>query len=75
MPWSKVRNDIAAIVPVAGDRRSVFVVPWGDTTYIGTTDTDYDGPLDDPPCTPADVDYLLGGHQRRHATSGSPSPT
>jgi glycerol-3-phosphate dehydrogenase len=60
VPWSKVRNDIAAIVPVAGDRRSVFVVPWGDTTYVGTTDTDYDGPLDDPPCTPADVDYLLG---------------
>ena len=43
-----------------GDRRSVFVVPWGDTTYVGTTDTDYDGPLDDPPCTPDDVDYLLG---------------
>ncbi len=59
VPWSKVRNDVAAIVPVAGDRRSVFVVPWGDTTYIGTTDTDYDGPLDDPPCTAADVDYLL----------------
>jgi glycerol-3-phosphate dehydrogenase len=38
----------------------VFVVPWGDTTYVGTTDTDYDGPLDDPPCTPDDVDYLLG---------------
>ena len=60
VPWSKVRNDIAAIVPVRDDRRSVFVVPWGDTTYIGTTDTDYDGPLDDPPCTAADVDYLLG---------------
>ena len=45
---------------------SVFVVPWGDTTYVGTTDTDYDGPLDDPPCTPADVDYLLGRHQRHH---------
>ena len=60
VPWSKVRNDIAAIVPVRDDRRSMFVVPWGDTTYIGTTDTDYDGPLDDPPCTAADVDYLLG---------------
>ena len=64
VPWSKVRNDIAAIVPVAGDRRSVFVVPWGDTTYIGTTDTDYDGPLDDPPCTPADIDYLLAAVNR-----------
>ena len=59
LPWEKVRNDIAAIIPVPGDQRMVFVVPWGDTTYVGTTDTDYDGPLDDPPCTPDDVDYLL----------------
>jgi glycerol-3-phosphate dehydrogenase len=59
VPWSKVRNDIAVVVPVAKDRRSVFVVPWGDLTYIGTTDTDYDGTLDDPECTPDDVAYLL----------------
>ena len=59
VPWSKVRNDIAAIVPVPKDRRSVFVVPWGDLTYVGTTDTDYDGPIDDPQCTPEDVAYLL----------------
>jgi glycerol-3-phosphate dehydrogenase len=59
LPWERVRNDIAAIVPVPKDRRSVFVVPWGDVTYVGTTDTDYDGPLDDPQCTPDDVDYLL----------------
>jgi glycerol-3-phosphate dehydrogenase len=60
VPWAKVRNDIAAIVPVPKDRRSVFVVPWGDLTYVGTTDTDYDGPIDDPQCTPEDVAYLLG---------------
>jgi len=60
VPWSKVRNDIGAIVPVPKDRRSVFVIPWGDTTYVGTTDTDYDGPLDEPQCTSDDVDYLLG---------------
>ncbi len=59
VPWAKVRNDIAAIVPVPKDRRSIFVVPWDDFTYIGTTDTDYDGPLDDPQCTPDDVAYLL----------------
>jgi glycerol-3-phosphate dehydrogenase len=59
VPWSKVRNEIAAIIPVPKDRRSVFVVPWGDFTYVGTTDTDYDGPIDDPQCTPADVEYLL----------------
>jgi glycerol-3-phosphate dehydrogenase len=67
VPWTLVRNKIAAVVPVPKDRRSVFVVPWGDRgdgefafTYIGTTDTDYDGPLDDPQCTPADISYLLG---------------
>ena len=59
VPWSKVRNDIAAVIPVPKDRRAVFVVPWGDLTYVGTTDTDYDGPLDDPPVTREDVDYLL----------------
>jgi glycerol-3-phosphate dehydrogenase len=66
VPWDKVRNDIAVVVPVPKDKRSVFVVPWlpnGDgtfqLTYIGTTDTDYDGPVDDPQCTAEDVAYLL----------------
>ncbi|NCY16058.1 MAG: glycerol-3-phosphate dehydrogenase/oxidase [Actinobacteria bacterium] len=59
VPWHKVRNDIAAVIPVPGDKRSVFVVPWGDFTFIGTTDTDYDGGIDDPQCTAEDIDYLL----------------
>ena len=61
VPWTRVRNDIAAVLPVPSDKRSVFVVPMGDRTYIGTTDTDYDGPLTDPRCTAADVRYLLDG--------------
>ena len=67
VPWHKVRNDIAVVIPVPRDRRSLFVVPWGPKpdgtymhTYIGTTDTDYDGPLDDPQCTGDDVAYVLG---------------
>jgi glycerol-3-phosphate dehydrogenase len=70
VPWERVRNDIAAVVPVRDDRRSIFVVPWpgvdgtvggdGSVTYVGTTDTDYDGDVDDPQCTPDDVAYLLG---------------
>ncbi|MDE0802655.1 MAG: glycerol-3-phosphate dehydrogenase/oxidase [Acidimicrobiales bacterium] len=66
VPWSLVRNDIAVVAPVPKDKRSVFVVPWPaapghdpEFTYIGTTDTDYDGPLDDPQCTPDDIAYLL----------------
>ncbi|HEX4905477.1 MAG TPA: glycerol-3-phosphate dehydrogenase/oxidase [Acidimicrobiales bacterium] len=60
VPWEKVRNDIACVFPVPKDRRSIFVVPMGGKTYIGTTDTDYDGPIDDPQCTAEDVAYLLG---------------
>ncbi len=66
VPWDKVRNDIAVVVPVPKDKRSVFVVPWlpnddgtFQLTYIGTTDTDYDGSVDDPQCTSEDVEYLL----------------
>ena len=33
--------------------------PETDLVYLGTTDTDYQGPLDNPACTPEDVDYLL----------------
>jgi glycerol-3-phosphate dehydrogenase len=59
VPWDKVRCDIAAVIPVPKDRRSIFVVPWGDRVYLGTTDTDYEGPLDDPACTPEDIRYIL----------------
>lgn len=51
--------DIAAVIPVRGDRRSIFVVSWGDHVYLGTTDTAWDGPLDDPSVTPEDVAYVL----------------
>jgi glycerol-3-phosphate dehydrogenase len=40
-------------------RRVVFVLPWGDRTVIGTTDTFYDGPPDEVRCDAADVKYLL----------------
>ena len=66
VPWAKVRNSIAVVIPVPKDRRSLFVVPWGPRpdgtfshTYVGTTDTGYDGPLDDPQCTRDDIDYVL----------------
>jgi glycerol-3-phosphate dehydrogenase len=41
------------------DGRLMFVIPWIGATLIGTTDTDYDGPLDDPRADRADLDYLL----------------
>jgi len=66
VPWEMIRNDIAVIIPVPKDKRSLFVVPWGPLpdgtfqhTYVGTTDTDYQGPLVDPQCTKDDIDYVL----------------
>jgi len=60
LPLDRLPTDLAAVLPVPKDRRSIFVIPWGDRVYVGTTDTDYDGDVDDPVCTAADVDYLLG---------------
>ncbi len=71
VPSRRLPCDYATVLPVPGDRRSVFVVPWdaagapgpegpGRFTYIGTTDTDYIGPLDEPRVTAEDADYLLG---------------
>lgn len=61
VPADRLPCDVAAVIPVPKDRRAIFVVPWPETNlvYLGTTDTDYQGPLDDPSCTPEDVDYLL----------------
>ena len=65
-PWDKIRNDIAVVIPVPKDRRSLFVVPWSQKedgtyryTYVGTTDTGYSGPIDDPQCTREDIEYVI----------------
>jgi glycerol-3-phosphate dehydrogenase len=47
-----------AIVP-AGEGRSIFALPWLGRTLIGTTDNNYEGPLDHVPPSEDDVDYLL----------------
>ncbi len=47
-----------AIVP-AGAGRSIFALPWLGHTLVGTTDNDYDGPLDHVGPAAEDVGYLL----------------
>ncbi len=62
VPRDRLPADLAAVLPVPGDRRAIFVVPFEEApyTFVGTTDTAYEGPLDEPTCLPEDVDYLLG---------------
>ncbi len=47
-----------AIVP-AGGGRTIFALPWLGHTLVGTTDNDYEGPLEHIEPSGEDVDYLL----------------
>jgi glycerol-3-phosphate dehydrogenase len=47
-----------AIVP-AGEGRTIFALPWLGRTLVGTTDNDYEGPLDHVGPSSEDIDYLL----------------
>ncbi len=60
LPRHLLRNDIAVVLPVPDDRRSIFVAPWGDASYVGTTDTDDDSSPDEPRTSAEEIDYLLG---------------
>lgn len=52
--------DAALLLPTP-DGRYVFVIPWpDDRVIVGTTDEDYDGPLDEPRARPDGIDYLFG---------------
>jgi glycerol-3-phosphate dehydrogenase len=51
------RQAIAFTSPIDG--RVMFVLPWGDLSYIGTTDTDSAEPPEDLRVTGADMVYLL----------------
>ena len=60
------RDAIAFTSPIDG--RVMFVLPWGDLSYIGTTDTDTSEAPDDLSVTAHDIVYLL-----RSANSRFPS--
>jgi glycerol-3-phosphate dehydrogenase len=46
--------EVGVIVP-AGGGRTVFVLPWLGRTLVGTTDNDYEGPLDHVPASEDDI--------------------
>ena len=60
-----VRTTAALVAPSgADDGRYIFIVPWEDRVYAGTTDTPYSGDLDHPAVDAADRDYLLSAVAR-----------
>lgn len=61
IPWLKIRNDCTVTIPVPGRNRRATITRWGNVSYLGTTDEDYDGDLDDVHCTRQELDFLLEG--------------
>lgn len=59
LPLSSFETTTALFLPTP-DGRYVFVVPWQKALMVGTTDTEYEGPLDNPLPTAQEIDYLLG---------------
>ena len=52
-----INNAVVCFHP--DDGRVLFAIPWGDRTYIGTTDTDYEESLEDLSASTHDVHYLI----------------
>jgi glycerol-3-phosphate dehydrogenase len=58
-PSEKFRNQTAVLIPSLGEQRFLFVIPWQGRTVIGTTDTDYEGGLDEPLAEPDEVNRVI----------------
>lgn len=49
----------AIVLPTLSDKRVLFLIPFMGNTLIGTTDTDYEGPLDDVNVEESDIEYIF----------------
>jgi len=59
VPRGRIGNTHAVTLTSPIDGRVMFVLPWGDLSYVGTTDTDDVAPPDDVRASGSDVVYLL----------------
>jgi glycerol-3-phosphate dehydrogenase len=60
VPRARVGNDAAWALESVRDGRVMFVIPWGEQSLVGTTDTDHAGGASTTPTVEADdVAYLL----------------
>lgn len=55
----RARLPVPDAVVAAEGKRILFAIPWGERIILGTTDTDYSGPLDDVRTDAEDVRYVL----------------
>jgi glycerol-3-phosphate dehydrogenase len=55
----KARLPVTETVVMTEGKRILFAIPWGERTILGTTDTDYNGSLDDVRADATDIEYVL----------------
>jgi len=53
------RLNLPDAVMITEKERTMFIFPWGNRAILGSTDTEYDGPLDDVRTDANDVRYVL----------------
>jgi glycerol-3-phosphate dehydrogenase len=74
VPRDRLGNREAIVIESRRDGRNMFVIPWGDFSLVGTTDTDYEGDLDRVGAAEEDIRYLLEAldqtYPESHVTRG-----
>ncbi len=59
LPRERLPVSSAVVMSAPRDGRPVFAIPWESATFVGTTDTEFDGSPDSVYADRDDVDYLL----------------
>ncbi len=55
----RTRLPVPETVVMTEGKRILFAIPWGERTILGTTDTDYNGSLEDVRTDNSDLEYVL----------------
>jgi glycerol-3-phosphate dehydrogenase len=63
----------AAVIFPTLDRKLIFAVPWLSSVIVGTTDTDYSGPVSSPSVTAEEVDNMLAALSKTFGRPFSPA--
>ena len=66
-------NESAMLIPKTSDGRVVFAIPWEGELLLGTTDTPYTDPKEEPTITSEEINYLLETLNRYLKTPATPS--
>ena len=56
--------DVGMLLQSVSDRRVFFVLPWKETTLVGTTEIMHSGSLENIEATDAEIDYLMARFNR-----------